>query len=118
MNISSVVVKTTPEFVETVLVALKETQLCDIHHHDDQGRIIITIEGENLSSEMDSLRVIQKMDHILSAEMMYSYSEDELTELTDAIKNNVNTVPDYLKDDDIKPGKVLYQGDLRNFLDK
>ena len=52
MNISSIVVQTVPKFLDEVVNALKNSDACDYHLHDEKGRIIITIEGEGVSEEL------------------------------------------------------------------
>ena len=47
MNISSIVVQTVPKFLDEVVNALKNSDACDYHLHDEKGRILITIEGDS-----------------------------------------------------------------------
>jgi len=58
MNISSIVVQTLPKNLDSVLEAIKNCDVCDYHVHDEKGRIIITIEGIDVSEELTKLRVI------------------------------------------------------------
>lgn len=80
--------------------------------YDDRGRIIITIEGEGVEQEIAKLRSIQQAEHVISAEMMYAYSEDEL----DALKTNVENSgshPAWLNDESIRAEDIRYHGDLK-----
>jgi nitrate reductase NapD len=77
MNVSSIVIKTSPEHLKDVLGSLNSSDFCEIHFHDKLGRIIVTIEGVNVDEEMKKLKLLQKTDRVLSAEMVYSYSEGE-----------------------------------------
>ena len=52
MNVSSIVVQTTPKFLDEVVESLKNCEACDYHLHDEKGRVIITIEGEDVSEEL------------------------------------------------------------------
>ena len=53
MTISSIIVQTTAEKVEQVIEMLKKSELCEYHLHDEKGKIIITVEGENTGQEME-----------------------------------------------------------------
>jgi len=114
MNISSIIVQTLPENLDSVINDLKECEVCDYHFHDDKGKIIITIEGENVGEELEKLRIIEAIDNIISADMQMSYSEDELDRHIKVL-NNSDAVPKVLKGDTTKidPSTVVYNGDLR-----
>lgn len=112
MNISSIVVQTVPLYLEEVVEALKNCEACDYHMHDELGRIIITIEGNGVKEELEKLRVIEAIPHVISAEMQMAYSEDELDEHID-ILNNSEIVPKVLNDDNVDPTKIIYNGDLK-----
>ena len=113
MNISSIVVKTLPENLDQVLQDIKSCGVCDYHLHDDKGRIIVTIEGESVSDEMKKLRVVESIPKVISADMQMAYSEDELNDHIDVLKNS-DAVPHMLHDDDLKPEDIIYNGDLKH----
>jgi nitrate reductase NapD len=83
MNISSVVVRSAPENLGAVLESLRASGLCEVHFHDDSGKIIVTLEGDNIGEEMAKMRDIMNLPHVLSATLAYSYSEDETGERAD-----------------------------------
>ena len=112
MNISSIVVQTLPKYLEEVVVSLKESEACDYHMHDEKGRIIVTIEGNGVSEELEKLRVIENIKHVASADMQMAYSEDELDEHMEVI-NGADIVPKMLNDDTVKPNDIVYNGDLK-----
>ncbi len=112
MNISSIVVKTVPKYLNEVVEALKNCPVCDYHLHDEQGRIIITIEGEGVKEELEKLRVIEAIPHVISADMQMAYSEDELDAHMEMI-NNADLVPKILNDDTVDPSQIIYRGDLK-----
>ena len=112
MNISSVVVQTVPKFLDDVVEALKNSDACDYHMHDEKGRIIITIEGADVSEELKKMKVIEMIPHVISAEMQMAYSEDEL-EANMQKMENADLVPKILNDDDIDPRDIVYRGDLK-----
>ena len=112
MNISSIVVQTVPKYLNEVVQSLKDCEVCDYHMHDEKGRIIITIEGESVSEELKKMSVIEAIPHVVAADMQMAYSEDELDEHMEVI-NNADVVPKMLNDDTIKPGDIVYNGDLK-----
>jgi len=112
MNVSSIVVQTLPKFLDEVVQSLKDCEVCDYHLHDEKGRIIITIEGEGVAEELDKLRVIEALPHVITADMQMTYSEDELDAHMEVI-NNANVVPKMLLDDTIDPKDIVYNGDLK-----
>jgi len=112
MNISSIVVQCLPEYVEEVVESLKNTPECDYHMHDEKGRVIITIEGNGVSEELEKLKVIEVIPHVIAADMQMAYSEDELDEHMEVL-NNRDAVPKILNQDDIDVDKVVYHGDLK-----
>ena len=80
MNISSIVIKTSPEHLKDVLASLNSSDFCETHFHDELGRIIVTVEGENMAEEMKKLKLLQKTDRVLSAEMAYSYNDSHIND--------------------------------------
>ncbi|NPA51345.1 MAG: chaperone NapD [Aquificae bacterium] len=99
MNISSAVVKVAPKYLNQVLNLLEESQLCEVHFYDDQGKIIITVEANNVSEEMEKFDRISKLDHVLSVDLVYCYSEEELADAIDEFHRLEDKyVPDALKD--------------------
>jgi len=111
MNVSSIVVQTLPKYVEEVVQAVKDSPVCDYHLHDEKGRIIITIEGKGVSEELEKLRVIESIPHVIAADMQMAYSADELDQHMEVI-GNANVVPKMLNEDmDVKD--IVYNGDLK-----
>jgi nitrate reductase NapD len=112
MNISSIVVQTVPEHLDEVVASLKACEVCDYHLHDEKGRVIITIEGENVSQELEKLRVIEAIPFVYAADMQMAYSEDELDEQVSFI-NNRDAVPKILNEADVDVDRVIYNGDMK-----
>ncbi len=112
MNISSIVVQTVPEHLEEVVTSLKACEVCDYHMHDEKGRVIITIEGENVSQELEKLRVVEAIPFVYAADMQMAYSEDELDEQISFI-NERDAVPKILNEADVDVDKVMYNGDMK-----
>ena len=112
MNISSILIQTRPEFLETVLEKVKNSDICDYHLHDEKGRIIVTIEGKDISEEIKKLTIIQSWPYVIAADMQMSYSEEELDKNIEVLKNQ-DAVPKILKEEDVDLDKVVYHGDLK-----
>lgn len=112
MNISSIVVQCLPQWLDEVIESLKNSGVCDYHLHDAKGRIIITIEGDGVSQELEKMKVIEAIPHVIAADMQMAYSEDEIDEHMEVI-NNSDVVPKMLHDDSLSVDDIVYNGDLR-----
>ena len=111
MNVSSIVVQTLPKYLDEVVQAVKDCEVCDYHLHEEKGRIIITIEGEGVSEELEKLRVVEAIPHVIAADMQMAYSADELDAHMEVI-GNANVVPKMLNEDlDVRD--IVYNGDLK-----
>lgn len=116
MNISSIVIQTRPEFLDEVIENVKACGACDYHLHDEKGRIIVTIEGEGVTEELQKLRVIEAIPHVIAADMQMAYSEDELGENIRVLEN-ADAVPAMLNDANLNPRDIIYNGDLKQKMD-
>lgn len=112
MNISSIVVQTVPKYLNEVVQSLKDCEACDYHFHDEKGRIIVTIEGEGVAEELQKLRVIEEIPHVVAADMQMAYSEDELDAHMEVIANG-DAVPKMLNDENANAANIQYNGDLK-----
>ncbi len=113
MNISSAVIKTSPEYLNDLIDELKQGELCEVHYNDET-QVVVTLEGKNVTEEMKKLKKIHELDHVFSAQLMYSYSEEELIEAIEKLEINQNIVPEVLENDNIPAEKIKYQGDLKD----
>ncbi|MGZ5208536.1 MAG: chaperone NapD [Sulfuricurvum sp.] len=114
MNISSVVVKCAPEYIELVLEALRSSGQCEVYMHDELGRIIIILEGETTEEESEKLRVIQEIPHILSAEMAMAFSENEFSSEEGKFERVSDEIIDRLNADDVDAKDIIYNGHLKD----
>ena len=113
MNISSIVVQTLPENVERVIETIKENpEICEYHLHDPKGKIIVTVEGEDVEEDIRKLVDIQCFDHVIAADMMMTYQEDQLDEEVKKLEKE-GLVPEILTKTDVDPRTVVYNGDLK-----
>lgn len=111
MNISSVVVKVNPENLDDVLNELNANEICEVHMHDEFGRIVVVIEGDGISEEIRKLKILESMPKVISADMIYSYAEDELNEARDSFEREASI--NFLNDDSVKAENIVYRGDLK-----
>jgi len=113
MNISSIVIQCRSEFYDEVKEWCESCDICDFHFGDkDKGKIIVTIEAEDVGKEIEKLVKIQEQPHIIAADMMMTYQEDQLDEEIRRI-NEADAVPPVLNEEDIDVTKVVYNGDLK-----
>jgi len=112
MNISSIVVQCKSENYDKVVKWCENSEICDFHFGDkEKGKIIITIEGEDVGEEIEKLKTIQQAPYIIAADMMMTYQEDMLDE---EIKNLKQTNPTkWLNDENLKAEDIVYKGDLK-----
>lgn len=113
MNLSSIVVLTRPEHLQEVLESIKQSEDCEYHLHDEKGRIIITIEGKDTEEEIAKLKIVQQIPHVVSAEMAFAYSENELDQQRSKLEGSADNIPEWLNDPDAKIRDIKYGGDLK-----
>lgn len=78
MNISGILVVAKPEWQAAVVDALGGLAGVEIHQVDEaSGRIIVVQEAEDIHAEIDSLKRIKAVPHVVMAEMVYHYIEDD-----------------------------------------
>ncbi len=116
MNISSVVVITKPEKVKEVVKSLEESGLCEVYLYDEKGRIIVIIEAEETNEEAFKLRQIQLLPDVLTANMVYSYSEEEWEKAQQYLEQLSNEVPDMLNEENIRAENIVYKGHIKGYI--
>jgi nitrate reductase NapD len=113
MNISSIVVQTLPENVEAVIQIIKDNpEICEYHLHDPKGKIIVTVEGKDVEEEVNKLVDIQCFDHVIAADMMMTYQEDQLDKEIKKLEAE-GDVPEMLNAENVDPRTIIYNGDLK-----
>jgi len=116
MNVSSVLVVTKPEDVEEVKKTLEESGLCDVYFSDEKGRIIVVIEGEDVNEETFKLREIQNLPGVLTANMVYAYSEEEWESAAEYLQKLSNEVPEILNDENVRAENIVYKGHIKGYI--
>ena len=99
------------DHLDEVIDALKNSCVCEYHLHNKKGQIIITIEGKDIEEEIAKLNQVKALPNILSAEMAYSYAEEELEKERDKLVNE--SFPEWLNDPDVSVKDIKYGGDLK-----
>lgn len=112
MNISSIVVSTLPQNSKAIIEHFKGGDFCEFHHYED-GKIIVTIEGDDVSEEIGKLRLIEQTPNVISASMVYSFCEDEL-EVEKEKLQKFGDFPEWLNDENLDAKKINYTGNLKN----
>ena len=112
MNVSSLIVKTKPENMESVKNELIECKLCEIHFDDkEKGIFIVTIEGENVEEEIAKVRILENLPNVISADMHMSYCEEELDDMKKEIIDSEAIAEDINSDKPIE--EINYYGSLK-----
>ena len=105
MNVSGILIITTPERIDDVSEQLQALDGVDVHYTDAaSGRIVTTQEAATVSAEVEGLKRIRSLPHVILAEMSSHYFEDD-QELIEAIPPELDdeslmqdSVPVYLND--------------------
>ena len=113
MNLSSVIVQVKPKHLHEVIKEIHASRDFEYHLHDETGKIIVTIEGVDTEEEIKKLKKLNAIPHVISAEMVFAYSEDELEQDRDKLENTKENIPDWLNDPNAKLGDMKYGGDLK-----
>jgi nitrate reductase NapD len=112
MTLSSILIQSKPENILKLIEQIKNVDFCEYHLHDEsKGSIIVTVEGKNTGEEMQKLGEIQKMDYVISAEMIYAYHEDELEQMREDLE--ISSIPNWLNKNDVDAKDIVYHGDLK-----
>lgn len=82
MNLSGILVVAKPEWRGQVVEALNALEGVEVHQvgQDDEtsGRIIVVQEAENIHAEIEGVKRIKALPHVIVAEMVYHYlAEDD-----------------------------------------
>lgn len=116
MNLSSIIVQVKPENLPSVIKEIKSSQDFEYHIHDKTGRIIVTIEGVNTQEEIKKLKKLNAIKNVISAEMVFAYSEEELEQDRNKLEKIKDNLPEWLNDPNTKLHDIKYGGDLKGKL--
>lgn len=78
MNISGILVVAKPDWLATVVDSLGALPGVEVHQVDDaSGRIIAIQEAEDIHAEIDGVKRIKALPHVVMADMVYHYLADD-----------------------------------------
>jgi nitrate reductase NapD len=78
MNVSGILVVVPPGQLSTSIETLNGLDGVDVHYSDpDSGRIVVTQEADNIAAEVEGLKRIKALPHVILAEMVYHCFEDD-----------------------------------------
>lgn len=78
MIISGIVMATRPERVATLCDAISEISWADVHYTEPDGRMVVTIEADDIEESMSRLGRLQELPHVMMAELaQYFVGDDE-----------------------------------------
>lgn len=112
MNISSLIVIAADETAESVINEIQSISGCEVPMSEN-NILIVSIEGENIASDSEKMKQIENIEGVISAKLVYSYSEDEL----DAEKQKIEMAenfPEWLNEENIDARDIPYSGRLKN----
>lgn len=104
MNVSGILVVVPPEHVTASIESISHLSGVEVQHCDmETGRIIVTQEAETIPAEVDGLKRIKALPHVILAEMVYHCFEED-SELSASIPpeldelEGINPVPSVLNE--------------------
>jgi len=78
VNVSGVLVVVPAAETNAAVEALGALPGVEVHHtHAETGRVVVTIEAESISDEVEGLRRIKALPNVVLAEMVYHYFEED-----------------------------------------
>ncbi len=77
MNISSAIVHARPRDLAVVQSGLASLEGVEVHAVSPEGKLIVTIETEDDSSNVATYECIGRLDGVMSAAMVYHQTESE-----------------------------------------
>jgi len=75
MNISGVLVATSPRNIEQLSGELVRLPGVEVHGANDLGKLVVTVETEHEGQMADTVVAIQNLRGVLSAAMIYHHNE-------------------------------------------
>lgn len=105
MNLSGIFVAAKPEWLGGVVADLEALPGVEVHQVDEAtGRIVVVQEAVDIHAEIEGLKRIKALPHVVMAEMVYHYLADDQQVYADLPPELVEqdgqagVVPAYLND--------------------
>jgi nitrate reductase NapAB chaperone NapD len=78
MSVSGVVVACRPQHLAQVAAGVEALAWAQVHHRDTEGRLVVTIDADNEGQSAARLLDLQRLPHVLMAEMVqYVINDDQ-----------------------------------------
>jgi len=77
MTVSGIVVACRPEHLAETAQAVNAFPWAEVHYTDPGGRLVVTIEADDVEESMDRLKDLQGLPRVLMAELAEFAIEDE-----------------------------------------
>jgi len=77
MTVSGIVVACRPDDLAEVKEVLNGLTWAEVHYADPDGRLVVTIEADDVEESMDRLKQLQGLPRVLMAELAEFVEEDE-----------------------------------------
>jgi nitrate reductase NapAB chaperone NapD len=78
VNLSGILVTADPAHLGTVVAALADLPGLEVRAHQaEQGRIVVVQEAPDVGAEVDGFLRIRALPHVLSADLVCHYFDDE-----------------------------------------
>lgn len=81
MNLAGVVVRTRPASIEAVQQCIGLLEGVEVHAVSPDGRLVVTVEGDDRSKVADMIYLLDRLEGVLSASMVYENSDYDPTPL-------------------------------------
>lgn len=76
MNISGVLVFAKPGGLDSIREKLIGISGVEVHAVTPEGKMVVTIESDDMSDTVDRVTQLQNVDHVLSVSMIYNHIDD------------------------------------------
>jgi nitrate reductase NapD len=77
VTISGIVVACRPEHLAETTEAINAFPWAEVHYTDPNGRLVVTIEADDVEESMDRLEDLQGLSRVLMAELAEFAIEDD-----------------------------------------
>lgn len=116
-NVSSLVVLCAQKDIESLWEKINAIKGAECHYQDTSGKIIVTLESQSIEEEIKLLKQIERLEGVLSAQMIYAYHSTELATLREEIQKQ-DRIPKVLQDEQASANEIAYSGDVQGALDE
>jgi nitrate reductase NapD len=76
--ISGVVVASRPEHLSEISAKVDELPWAEVHFSDPKGRLVVTLEADDIDESMERMKTLQTLPRVLSAALAEFCSDGEI----------------------------------------